>query len=77
MEGEAGKPSTWHVGTRWKPFLSIRRVPLYRGSVRSASGLIKYWMKMYSKITITTSTPTAAEATEQKKNLCERSGSLL
>lgn len=73
MEGEAGKPNTWHVGTRWKQFLSIRRVPLYRGSVRSSSGLTKYWMKTYSKITITASMPTAAEATEQKKNLRERS----
>lgn len=77
MEAEAGKPNTWRVGTRWKQFLSIRRVPLYRGSVRSSAGLTKCRMKMYSKITTTTSKPTVAEATVQRKNLRERSGSLL
>lgn len=47
------------------------------GSVRSSSGLTKYWMKMYNKITIMPSRVTTAEATEEKKNLHERNGILL
>lgn len=44
-------------------------LPLYRGSVRSWSGLMKFCMTMYSRRTIRQSSPSRAEATEAKKNL--------
>lgn len=60
------------MGSRQQQSLGIRKVPLYRGSMRSPLGLTKYWMKMYNKIINTPRSPNAAEATEKKKNLHER-----